>query len=122
MDGMLLDSAGRRCGADIIAIDRPGIGRSDVCTMPSIAQWAETVEGVADQLHIGEFAVAGWSGGPYALACAAAMPKRVRAVATLAGMAPLETFRHIAEMGFWPTCCSSPPRVRRLRLRQHCCG
>ena len=87
-------------GADIIAIDRPGIGRSDVCTMSSIAQWAETVERVADQLHVGEFAVAGWSGGgPYALACAAAMPNRVRAVATLAGMAPLQTFRHIGELG-----------------------
>jgi pimeloyl-ACP methyl ester carboxylesterase len=68
--------------------------------MSSIAQWAETVERVANQLHVGEFAVAGWSGGgPYALACAAAMPRRVRAVATLAGMAPLQTFRHIGELG-----------------------
>jgi pimeloyl-ACP methyl ester carboxylesterase len=101
LDGRLLDAAGRRCGADIIAMDRPGIGRSDVCALSSIVQWAGQVEQVADQLGIGEFAVAGWSGGgPYALACAAAMPKRVRAVATLAGMAPLENLRDIVELGF----------------------
>lgn len=49
-----------------------------------------------------DFAVAGWSaGGPYALACAAMMPRRVRAVATLAGMAPLECARHVREVGLW---------------------
>lgn len=101
-DAVFLDAAGRRRGADIFAIDRPGIGRSDFWAMPSIAQWPQTVEQVADGLRIGEFAVAGWSaGGPYALACAAAMPQRVRAVATLAGMAPLERARHVLELGLW---------------------
>jgi pimeloyl-ACP methyl ester carboxylesterase len=101
-DAALMDMAGRRCGADIIAIDRPGIGRSDPASMPSIAQWPRTVERVADLLCLDEFAVAGWSGGgPYALACAAAMPKRVRAVATIAGMAPLERIGHVFELGLW---------------------
>jgi pimeloyl-ACP methyl ester carboxylesterase len=81
---------------------RPGIGSSDTWNMPSIAQWPRTVERVADLLHLGEFAVAGWSaGGPYALACAAAMPHRVRAVATLAGMAPLECTRDVFELRMW---------------------
>lgn len=100
-DGMLLDAAARRHGADIIAIDRPGIGGSELVAVSSIAHWATTVEQLADRLRLGEFAVAGWSaGGPYALACAAAMPRRVRAVATLAGMAPLENYRQVRELGF----------------------
>jgi pimeloyl-ACP methyl ester carboxylesterase len=101
-DAKVMDAAGRHCGADIISIDRPGIGRSDVWSMPSIAQWPCTVAQVADLFQVGEFAVAGWSGGgPYALACAAAMPDRVRAVATVAGMAPLERARHVFELGLW---------------------
>jgi pimeloyl-ACP methyl ester carboxylesterase len=102
LDAKVMDIAGRRCGADIISIDRPGIGHSDAWSMCSIAEWPHTVERVADRLHLGDFAVAGWSGGgPYALACAAAMPNRVRAVATIAGMAPLENARHIVELGLW---------------------
>ena len=44
---------------------------------------------VLDHLGIGEFVTLGWSGGgPRALACAALLPGRCRAVATLAGIAP----------------------------------
>jgi pimeloyl-ACP methyl ester carboxylesterase len=102
LDAKIIDMAARQYGADIISIDRPGIGRSDHWTMTSIAHWPHTVEQVANLLHLDEFAVAGWSGGgPYALACAAAMPQRVRAVSTVAGMAPLERPRHVAELGLW---------------------
>jgi pimeloyl-ACP methyl ester carboxylesterase len=102
LDAKVIDAAARQCGADVISIDRPGIGRSDRWSMPLIAQWPHTVEQIADLLHLEEFAVAGWSGGgPYALACAAAMPRRVHAVATVAGMAPLERPRHVAELGLW---------------------
>jgi uncharacterized protein len=60
--------------------------------MSSIAEWPRTVEQVA-----------GWSAGdPYALACAAVLPHRVRAVATLAGMAPLELGRDGAHSAATP--------------------
>ena len=102
LDATVMDAAGHRGGADIISIDRPGIGRSDAWSMPSIAQWPHVVEQVANLLHLDDFAVAGWSGGgPYALACAAATPQRVRAVATVAGMAPVERVRHVVELGCW---------------------
>ena len=46
---------------------------------------------LADHLGLEQFAVSGWSaGGPYALACAFALPERVKAAALLAGAAPLE--------------------------------
>ncbi len=44
---------------------------------------------LADHLGIDEFAVTGWSaGGPHALACAHALPARVKAVAVLSGTGP----------------------------------
>jgi pimeloyl-ACP methyl ester carboxylesterase len=100
LDGRFIDDAAKRFGADVIAIDRPGIGRSDRWPLESVGSWPATVNLVADRLGIGEFAVAGWSaGGPYALACAAKLTTRVRGVATLAGTAPLETVRHVVELG-----------------------
>ena len=63
LDAKFFDAAGRRCGADIIAIDRPGIGRSDAWDMSSIAHWPQMVEQVADLLDLDDFAVAGWSAG-----------------------------------------------------------
>ena len=103
MDATVMDEAARSCGAEIIAIDRPGIGRSDLWSMASVGQWGHTVAQVADLLLLDDFAVAGWSGGgPFALACAAAMPGRVRVVATIDGMAPLERLRNVFEIGFLP--------------------
>jgi pimeloyl-ACP methyl ester carboxylesterase len=100
LDGRFIDDAAKRFGADVIAIDRPGIGQSSRWPLESVGSWPATVNLVADRLGIGEFAVAGWSaGGPYALACAAKLTTRVRGVATLAGMAPLETARHVVELG-----------------------
>ncbi len=102
LDAKVLNDAAHQRGADILSVDRPGIRRSEHWGMPSIAQWPQTVEHIADLLDLGEFAVAGWSGGgPYALACAAAMPQRVRAVATVAGMAPLLQAGHVRELGLW---------------------
>ena len=51
---------------------------------------AESVA-VLDHLGVDEFVTAGWSGGgPRALACAALLPERCRAVATIAGVAPYD--------------------------------
>lgn len=103
LDAQLLDRVARQHGAEIIAIDRPGIGRSDHWAMRSVSSWPKTtVEPVADLLGLDNVAVAGWSGGgPYALACAAAMPDRVRAVATVGGMAPVLSMKQAFELGMW---------------------
>lgn len=39
MDATVMDEAAQSCGAEIIAIDRPGIGRSDLWSMASVGQW-----------------------------------------------------------------------------------
>ena len=47
LDATFFDAAGRQHGAEVIAIDRPGIGRSDYRHLPDIGRWAELVETVA---------------------------------------------------------------------------
>ncbi|EUA42425.1 alpha/beta hydrolase family protein [Mycobacterium xenopi 4042] len=51
--------------------------------------FADDLRTVADTLGIDKMAVVGLSGGgPYTLACGAAMPERVVAVGVLGGVAP----------------------------------
>lgn len=74
-------------GARIVAIERPGCGRSDYRPASSVAAWAQTVRQVADELGIERFSALGVSGGgPYALACAALFPERVTTVALVSSV------------------------------------
>jgi pimeloyl-ACP methyl ester carboxylesterase len=73
----------------IIGLDRPGVGESTPHLYPSFASWAHDIAVAADHLGIGRFGLIGYSGGgPYALACAHALPQRVVAAAVLGGVAP----------------------------------
>lgn len=76
----------------IIAIDRPGFGRSDFQAHRRIVDFPQDVQRVADDLGVKRFAVLGGSGGgPYALACAYAIPDRVGGVGMLASAGPWTT-------------------------------
>lgn len=78
-------------GLQLIAFDRPGLGESSPQPGRTIAASAFDVAHLADALGHARFAVLGVScGGPYALACAAALPARVRHVGLLAGMGPMD--------------------------------
>lgn len=73
----------------LIGVDRPGIGSSTPFQYETVSQFADDLQTVADTLGIDKMAVIGLSGGgPYTLACAAAMPKRVVAAGVLGGVAP----------------------------------
>jgi pimeloyl-ACP methyl ester carboxylesterase len=75
----------------VLALDRPGVGRSTFQARRRIVDWPRDVAAFADALRIERFAVAGWSaGGPYALACAALLPGRVAAAATIGSPCPLD--------------------------------
>lgn len=68
---------------------RPGYGSSARYEGRAVADCAEDVVAVADALGIDRFYTVGRSGGgPHALACAAVLPERVIASATIAGCAP----------------------------------
>ncbi|UMB71993.1 alpha/beta fold hydrolase [Mycobacterium paraterrae] len=73
----------------LIGIDRPGIGSSTPYQYENVLAFADDLRTVADTLGIDKMVVIGLSGGgPYTLACAAAMPERVIAVGVLGGVAP----------------------------------
>ncbi len=73
----------------LIGVDRPGIGASTPHEYPSISAFADDLRTIADTLGIDKMAVIGLSGGgPYTLACAAALPDRVVAAGVLGGVAP----------------------------------
>jgi pimeloyl-ACP methyl ester carboxylesterase len=76
-------------GLRTITYSRPGYGGSTERPGRTVADAAEDVVELLDDLGIGEFVSFGWSGGgPHALACAALLPDRCRAAAVLAGIAP----------------------------------
>ena len=85
---VLLEAA-TEAGWRVVAASRPGYGASTPHPGRRVADAAADTAAALDHLGIGECVAVGWSGGgPHALACAALLPGRVRAVATLAGLAP----------------------------------
>jgi pimeloyl-ACP methyl ester carboxylesterase len=80
---------GAERGVRHIAYSRPGYCSSDRDAGRTVADCTRDVVAIADELGIGRFLTVGWSGGgPHALACAALLPERTMAAATLAGVAP----------------------------------
>jgi pimeloyl-ACP methyl ester carboxylesterase len=70
---------------------RPGFGGSTRQEGRTVADCAADAAAVADHLDAERFVTIGWSGGgPHALACAALLPDRVMAAATIAGVAPYD--------------------------------
>ncbi|GAB3600417.1 alpha/beta hydrolase [Angustibacter peucedani] len=92
MSATMLDvqrSDARDRGLRLVSYDRPGYGGSSRRPGRGVADVVDDVRVVADQLGLDRFLTAGASGGgPHALACAALMPERVAAAATVAGVAP----------------------------------
>jgi pimeloyl-ACP methyl ester carboxylesterase len=100
-----LRRAAQELGLCFITPDRPGIGGTDRHRLSQLADWAEDAADLLNVLRIDAVALLGVSGGgPFASACAARMPKRVR---SLMLVAPL------GEPG-WPTSGMAP--AERLSL------
>jgi pimeloyl-ACP methyl ester carboxylesterase len=81
-----------RQGLRLIAPDRPGFGLSTFHPGRKITSWPADVSVLASHLGLVRFAILGGSGGgPYALACAQALPhSQMSAVGVLAGAPPWE--------------------------------
>jgi pimeloyl-ACP methyl ester carboxylesterase len=76
-------------GLRLVLYSRPGYGRSTPDPGRRVADAAGDVAAVLDALGVGQFVTVGWSGGsPHALACAAGLPGRCLAAASMAGVAP----------------------------------
>ena len=76
-------------GLRTVMYARPGYGDSTPLPGRRVADAAGDVAAVLDEIHADSFVTVGWSGGgPHALACAALMPGRCLAAASMAGVAP----------------------------------
>lgn len=84
------DAATRR-NLRIVVVERPGYGTSDPQPGRTFLDWPRDVEQLAEALGLARFVVAGFSGGgPYATACAFAMPSRVRKLVVIGAAAPFD--------------------------------
>jgi pimeloyl-ACP methyl ester carboxylesterase len=78
-------------GLRLVIYSRPGYGRSTRDRGRVVADAARDTAALADALGADRFLTFGFSGGaPHALACAALMPERVVAVASLSSLAPFD--------------------------------
>jgi pimeloyl-ACP methyl ester carboxylesterase len=92
LEALFAHPAAAALGVRLIAVDRPGIGRSDPSPGRALLDWPADVAALADVLDLDRFSILGVSGGgPYAAACAWKLPERLRAVAIVAGVGPLDT-------------------------------
>ncbi|KAH8705029.1 Alpha/Beta hydrolase protein [Talaromyces proteolyticus] len=84
------DDLGLELGARIIAMDRPGFGWSSPHPGRKLLDHPKDIEHLANHLGLDHYSVLGISGGgPYALACAAALPaEKLRCVSIVCGMGP----------------------------------
>jgi pimeloyl-ACP methyl ester carboxylesterase len=107
------DSLTASLGVRLVIPDRPGIGLSGFRPARSVLERVGDVAALADALGLDRFAVLGWSaGGPYALACAYAMPERLTAVGVACGFAPMD--RPNATAGMDKQMQRFIPLLRRL--------
>jgi pimeloyl-ACP methyl ester carboxylesterase len=85
------DRAAAERGIRLVTYSRPGFGGSTRREGRTVGDCAQDVVALADCLEAERLITLGWSGGgPHALACAALLPGRVVAAATIAGVAPYE--------------------------------
>jgi pimeloyl-ACP methyl ester carboxylesterase len=78
-------------GLRLVMYSRPGYGGSTRDRGRAVADAARDTAALADALGFDRFLTYGFSGGgPHALACAALLPDRVVAVASLASVAPFD--------------------------------
>jgi pimeloyl-ACP methyl ester carboxylesterase len=81
--------AAARNGLRLIEFSRPGYAGSSPKPGRTVADVAADVATILDAFGVERFVAAGFSGGgPHAIACAALLPERCAAVATIGGVAP----------------------------------
>ncbi len=96
--------------ARLLSFDRPGYGRSTPQPGRTLLDWPRDVAYVADRLGLDRFHVVGLSGGgPYAAACAHAMPDRVISLALVSPVPPAHAVSkrapgvgHLFRLGRYP--------------------
>jgi len=94
------DGVPARLGVRLITVDRPGIGLSSPKPGRSVADWANDIAELCDAIGIEDVSLLGYSvGGAYACGCAERLGDRVRSMALVGSIAPLDRPGAFAELG-----------------------
>ncbi|KAH8879483.1 hydrolase [Thozetella sp. PMI_491] len=105
LEARATDALARKRHIRVIAPDRPGFGLSTFQPGRLIMDWPADIRALAEHLRLKRFAVVGCSGGgPYAMACAYALPREVLSGVGLvasgppweAGMRQMSVYRQAA--------------------------
>jgi len=85
------DNIAQQLGLRLIAPDRPGYGHTDGQHEGCLIAWSKLISQLAERLKLDQFSVLGFSGGgPYAMACADALPQQVKHVTLVSSLAPFQ--------------------------------
>ncbi len=125
-EALLVQHGLEQAGLRIVAIDRPGVGRSDFLAGRSFSDWPEDVVSLADHLGLGRFAILGNSGGAaYVLACTIQIPERLTNAVIVSGawqMNQPEAVQYMYKVNrlFWEVASNLtfllPPMLRGTRI------
>lgn len=101
--GLFFDKPGKELGARIIAVERPGLGKSSPQPGRRMIDHATDIGELAEHLKLASYGVIGVSGGgPYTLACAYALPaKGLKAISIIGGMGPIDVGTKGMNWGNW---------------------
>jgi pimeloyl-ACP methyl ester carboxylesterase len=90
LQGCLFDDLAKKHGMRLICPDRPGIGLSDPQPGRTLEDWQQTLNELAAHVGADNWHAIAWSGGgPYVLATALLMPKRLLSASIICGAPPL---------------------------------
>ncbi len=110
LSARLFTQAARELGLRIMAPDRPGTGGTDPRRLGRLADWVEDAALVLDGVRAESAALLGISaGGPFAAACAARIPGRVRSLTLVCPLGPPG----------WPTRGMAPGERLSLAVARH---
>lgn len=89
LEAAVLDETARQLGIRLLAVDRPGIGRSTPRRRAGLASFADDVRELADTLGLARFGLLGLSaGGGHAACIASRLPDRVTALVLCSSLCP----------------------------------
>jgi pimeloyl-ACP methyl ester carboxylesterase len=109
------DDSAAELKARIIAVDRPGMGLSDIKRGRELLDWPDDVTELMNALQVAQFAVLALSGGgPYGEVCAFKIPERLTSTAIVCGMGPRDA-PGSTDGGSW-TLPGKPSLIRRVIL------
>jgi pimeloyl-ACP methyl ester carboxylesterase len=110
LSARLFTQPARELGLCIMAPDRPGVGGTDPRRLGRLADWVEDAALVLDGMRAESAALLGISaGGPFAAACAARIPGRVRSLTLVCPLGPPG----------WPTRGMAPGERLSLAVARH---